>query len=169
MEEMSKERRAVGTLVAAQLCLIGVFSLGAGSALADSPHFVKQDAVVDGSGNLDCSFKVAGLGDNQSILVTCSADASAFYACFNKGGNHPQASNKEDAAGPVSGSDEFTSGKNGQVTGSVEVNPPASTLTCPGNQVRRLCSVSYTNIVLTADSLQASVPGTLSREFIDCF
>jgi len=148
-----------------------MLTLGVSVATADNPHFVQQDASIQNDGDLACSFKVAGLGTNETIAVTCAADASAFYACFNRGGNHPQASNKEESAGPVSNTGEFTSGKNGQVTGTLEVHPPPSTISCPGNQVLRLCSVSYTNITLTTDphDLSANVPGTLERTFSDCF
>jgi len=163
------EGKRMKRLLLSILALVGMLSLNIGLAVAQNPHFVSADASVEGDGDLACSFKVAGLGDSVTILVTCSADASAFYACFNKGGNHPQASNKEEAAGPVQGSGEFTSGKNGSVTGTVTAHPPASTIDCPGNQVLRLCSVSYTNIGLTADGLSADVPGTISRTFIDCF
>lgn len=150
------------------VALVVMLSLSLSIATADNPHFVNADASVEGDGDLACSFKVAGLGDNVTITVTCSAQASAFYACFNKGGNHPQAGNKEEAAGPVSGTGDFTSGKNGSVTGTVVAHPPASDLDCPGNQVLRLCSVSYTDIALTADGLSADVPGTISRTFINC-
>jgi hypothetical protein len=151
-----------------------IFSLGVGFATADNPHFVRTDATVQSDGDLACSFKIAGLGTNETIEVTCAADASAFYACFNRGGKHPQASNKEESAGPVSGTGEFTSGQNGQVNGTLEVHPPPSNLSCPGNQVVRLCSLSYTNIDLTAVTatqvnLTANVPGTITRTFIDCF
>lgn len=130
---------------------------------------MREDASLLSDGDLSCTFKIAGLGDNETITITCSADAQAFCACFNRGGNHPQAANKEDAAGPVSASGDFISGKNGQITGSLEVNPPATTLNCPGKQVLRLCSVSYTNILLSSDGASASVPGSLSRTFLDCF
>jgi hypothetical protein len=148
--------------------LVGIAFVPA-AAWAANPHFINQDAGIENDGDLSCSFKIAGLGDNVTITVTCSANASAFYACFNRGGKHPQASNKEESAGPVSGSGDFTSGQNGQVTGELEVNAPAATISCPGGQVLRLCSVSYTNIQLTiGDGPSASVPGSQGRTFINC-
>lgn len=149
--------------------LAAVTALATTHAFADNPHFTRADASLLADGDLECTFKIAGLGDNETMTISCSADAQAFYACFNRGGKHPQAANKEEAAGPVSASGEFTSGKNGQITGSLEVNPPAATISCPGNQVLRLCSVSYSNVTLTSDGVSASVPGSLSRTFLDCF
>jgi len=155
------------------LGIVGLLGLPVVS-LAASPHFVQESASVSSSGDLACHFKVAGLGDSESILMTCSADAVANYACFNKGGNHPQASNKEAVAGPVSGSDTFTSGKNGAVVGDLALHPPPTTLDCPGNQVVRLCDVTYTTVALSADpasgpAFDADVPGTFDRVLLSCF
>ena len=60
------------------------------------------------------NFKIAGLGDNQTITVTASASATAVYACQNNGGNFPSDPKKQQVSGPVSASGEFTSGKNGR-------------------------------------------------------
>ena len=49
-------------------------------------------------------------------------------------------------SGPVSASGDFTSGKNGSITGSLTLSPPPSTLDCPGGQREVLASVSYTNV-----------------------
>jgi hypothetical protein len=46
--------------------------------------------------------------------------------------------------GPVSNSGQFTSGKNGQITGSLTLSPPPSTLSCPPGQSRVIVSVTYT-------------------------
>jgi len=96
----------------------------AAPALADSPHFINASASVDNAGNLVCTFKEAGLGNTVSTeAVTCSADATAVYACINGGGNHPKASNKATVSGPVSGGDNFPV-RNGSTTGSITVPPP---------------------------------------------
>src|SRR6266516_3274212 len=54
----------------------------------------------------------------------------------------------------------FTSGKDGQVTASLTVNPPASDISCPPGQSLELASVSYTNITLTdtTNGVMISVP-----------
>jgi hypothetical protein len=144
-----------------------VIGLTSTAALAQNPHFLRTSASVGNTGNLTATFKVAGLGDNETILVTLSADATAQYVCFNGGGNHPQAANKETVSGPVSASGEFTSGKNGSVTGSLTVSPPSQgDFSCPNGQRLALTFVSYTNVSLTADTaegtISADIPGTFT-------
>ena len=133
------------------------------AAQADSPHFLKASASINSSGQLVCSFKEAGLGNTLSTAnISCSADATAVYQCFNNGGNHPQAGNKETVGGPVSNSGEFPV-RNGQTTGSLTVSPPGpGDFSCPNGQSLFLQSVSYTNISLTGEGATADVPGTLS-------
>lgn len=138
-------------------------------ALADSPHFIKASASVDNSGNLVCSFKEVGLGNTSSSeAVTCSADATATYACINGGGKHPKAANKETFAGPVSGGGIFPV-RNGSTTGEITAAPPSNgSFTCPGGQHLVLAEVSYTNIVLQgAAGDTADVPGTISKVLVN--
>jgi len=119
------------------------------SASATSPHFLKAAASVDNSGNLVCSFKEAGLGDVSVASITCTAGATAVYACINGGGNHPKASNKETVNGPVSGGGEFPV-RNGSTTGNITVGPPgAGDFTCPGGQHLVLASVCYADVTLS--------------------
>jgi hypothetical protein len=133
------------------------------AAFADSPHFIKASATINSSGQLVCSFKEAGLGSTLTTAnVSCSADATAVYQCFNNGGKHPQAGNKETVGGPVSNDGTFPV-RNGQTTGSITVSPPGpGDFSCPNGQSLFLESVSYTNIVLSGEGATADVPGTLS-------
>jgi hypothetical protein len=137
-------------------------------AVAASPHFISSSATgPDASGNLAVNFKIAGLGDNQTLTITASADATAVYACQNNGGNFPSDPKKTTVSGPVSASGDFTSGKNGQITGSLTLSPPATTLTCPGGQHVVLVSVSYTNVAVSGGGDTATIPGTFSRTFFN--
>jgi hypothetical protein len=131
---------------------VGLLALGATAALADSPHFLKATASVDASGNLICTFKEAGLGTTvETTNITCSADATAVYACINGGNNHPKAANKETVNGPVSGGGAFPV-RNGQTTGSISVGPPsAGAFSCPNGQNLVLASVCYANVTLTGE------------------
>jgi len=151
--------------------LLATVAIVATAAQADNPHFINAAATLDRDGNLVVSWKEAGLGANVSITYTASADATATFQCVNKGGNCPQASNKQDVSGPVSSTGTFSSGKNGQITASLTVGPPPTTLTCPGNQHVELAQVSYTNIALSDDTngINASIsPTTLSVTFFVC-
>jgi hypothetical protein len=148
--------------------VLTMLALGfAAPAFAQNPHFLRAGASgPDEDGNLTCTFKIAGLGDTVTTTVTCSADATAVYACRNNGGNFPEDPKKQEVSGPVSASGPFTSGKNGQITGSLTVSPPESTLDCPPGQEEVLVSVSYTNVELSEPNAgSVSVPGTFSRVF----
>jgi hypothetical protein len=149
--------------VAALVMLVGVLAI-VPAAQADSPHFITASASINDAGQLVCSFKEAGLGNTLTTAnVSCSADATAVYQCFNNGGNHPKAGNKETVGGPVSNSGTFPV-RNGQTTGSLTVDPPGpGDFTCPSGQTLYLQSVSYTNIVLSGEGATADVPGSLSR------
>jgi hypothetical protein len=154
--------------VAAAIALLLV-AVTISTALADSPHFLKASASIDGSGNLVCSFSEAGLGSTLTTEhVACSADATAVYACINGGDNHPKASNKETVSGPVSGAGDFPV-RNGRTNGSITVAPPGpGAFSCPNGQRLVLASVAYTHITLTGLAGDtADVPGTLSRTFVN--
>jgi hypothetical protein len=158
-------RRLGMAFVSAALLVIAL----QGTIYADSPHFISASASIDEAGNLVCSFKEAGLGTTlQTEAVTCSADATAVYACINGGDKHPKAANKETVSGPVSGGGAFPV-RNGQTTGSITVAPPeAGTFSCPSGQRLVLASVSYTSIVLAGSAGDtANVPGTLSTTLIN--
>ena len=126
--------------------------LAAPSALATSPHFVSATPSINNTtGALTVDFKEAGLGANQNIDYLLTADATAVFVCVNKGGANPSASNKTTVSGPVSATGTFSSGKNGNVTASLTVNPPplSSDFSCPKGQSLKLASVTYTNITIT--------------------
>ena len=150
-------------LVAVSLVvLVGVLA-AVPAAQAASPHFLKASATINSSGQLVCTFKEAGLGNTLTVAdISCSADATAVYQCFNKGGNHPQAGNKETVGGPVSNTGAFPI-RNGSASGSITVDPPGpGSFSCPSGQTLFLQSVTYTNIVLSGEGATADVPGTLS-------
>jgi hypothetical protein len=67
------------------LLTVAVFALGATSALAANAHFVSGPTCTQTStSTLDCSGKVAGLG-NSAIFVVVNAPAG----CINNGQNTP--------------------------------------------------------------------------------
>ncbi|MCA1603921.1 MAG: hypothetical protein LC808_02700 [Actinobacteria bacterium] len=156
-------------LVLVLTAVLSAMLLAAGIASAASPHFVRASATGPNSaGDLLVNFKIAGLGDTVTTTVTASADATAVYACRNNGGNFPADPKKTEVTGPVSSSGEFTSGRNGQITGSLTLSPPESTLTCPPGQRVVLVSVSYTNVQVSEPAAGAeSIPGTFSRTFFN--
>ena len=128
---------------------VAVFAIATGIASATSPHFVYATAAVQGT-DVAVSFKEAGLGNNVTVTEQASALISATYGCFNGGGNHPQAANKETVTGLVTKSGDFTSGKNGNITGTILLPAPGpGAFACPPGQRLRLMGVTYTNASIT--------------------
>ncbi|WP_211609263.1 hypothetical protein [Halogranum amylolyticum] len=133
---------------------------------AANPHFIRCSARgPDNAGNLEVVWKEAGLGDNQNIDYEASANATAVYACINRGGKYPQATNKESFEGSVSATGTFSSGKNGQINGSLTLMPPESTWDCPPGQQEVLASVSYSNVKIVdmTNDETCEVPGSFSE------
>jgi hypothetical protein len=159
-------KRSVRFIALVALTLVVTLGL-ADVAQAANAHFVRAAATgPDANGNLIVDFKIAGLGDSVTTTVTASADATALYACQNNGGNFPSDPKKQVVSGPVTASGEFTSGKNGQITDSLTLMPPPSTLVCPSGQRSVLANVSYTNVAVSEPNAgTASIPGTFSRVF----
>lgn len=149
-----------------RLILVAVAALGfgmlAGPAYATNPHFVWATADLDGV-NLEVSWKEAGLGDNLSIDYIASAQASATYVCVNKGGSNPSAANKTEVGGPVSASDTFSSGRNGQITQSLTIGPPGpGDFSCPRGQRLELAEVTYWDVEIrdVTNGISEPIAGT---------
>jgi hypothetical protein len=132
------------------LALAFGLAVGSVNALAASPHFISAAGSIDqATGVLTCSWKEAGLGNNQLIDYRCSASATATYVCVNRGGANPSAANKTTITAPVSQTGTFSSGKNGQITASLLVQPPGSgSFSCPSGQSLELAQVSYSGVLL---------------------
>lgn len=89
--------------------------------------------------------------------------ATAVYQCFNNGGNHPQAGNKETVSTSLTTSGTFPV-RNGQTTGIISAGPPSQNangpFSCPPRQTLFLQSVSYSGITVMSaagDSLGATL------------
>jgi hypothetical protein len=141
-------RRGILFIFALPMFLAGLV-MAAPAALATSPHFISASGTVNADGSLTVKFKEAGLGTNENINYTLTAQGTATWVCVNNGGANPSAKNKTTVNGPVSASGTFNSGKNGNVTASLTVQPPPSDITCPSGQTLELASVSYTGVTLT--------------------
>jgi hypothetical protein len=151
-------RRVVAIIAA----LFGLSIALATPAFADSPNFHFANASVSTStGALNVDFKETGLGTTVSTeQVTLTVDtATAVYQCFNNGGNHPKAGNKETVSMSLTSTGNFPV-RNGQTTGTISTGPPSQgDFTCPSGQSLFLQSVTYSGITVTGsagDSLGAT-------------
>jgi hypothetical protein len=130
-------------------------------AIADSPHFQYANTSVNSSGALTVSFKEAGLGTGTtSVTITVAVQtATATYQCWNNGGNHPKAGNKETVHTSLVASGDF-SVRNGQTTGSLTVGPPdQGSFSCPSGQSLFLESATYSGISVS-DAFGTSIAAT---------
>jgi hypothetical protein len=151
-----RKRSKIGIVLA---LAVATLMFGASAALAGSAKFHSATSSVDGDGGLVVEWDQRGLGEGD-INYTLDADATALYACINRGGHNPDAANKQSFEGAVTAAGTFEA-KNGRVLGTLEAGPlPAPDFTCPGGQRRVLAEVTYTNIVLcdTTNDVCTDVP-----------
>src|SRR5262245_40354300 len=87
-------------------------------------HFITATDALGSAGQLTASFKEAGLGDATVTHVVLSADGTAQYQAFNNGGNKPQGQPFQVGPITLTAGGDFTSGKNGTISGSLTVQPP---------------------------------------------
>ncbi len=129
--------------------------LSAQAALADSPHFLFANSSISSStGALNVNFKETGLGNTVSTEhVTLTVDtATAVYQCFNNGGNHPKAGNKETVSSSLTTEGTFPV-RNGSVTATIPAGPPSQgDFACPSGQSLFLQSVTYSGITVTGSA-----------------
>ena len=159
--------RRIAAIVAA---LFGLAIAMATPAFADSPHFLfANSSIGSSSGALNVSFKEAGLGTTVSTeqVTLTVATATADYQCFNNGGNHPKAGNKETVSTSLTSTGTFPV-RNGQTTGTISAGPPSQgDFACPNGQSLFLQSVTYAGIFVTGsagDSLEATpIPSPADR------
>jgi hypothetical protein len=147
--------RRVSSITAVAVLAVGLF---AQAAIAANPHFVRASATRSGD-SLIVSFKEAGLGNNQTVTITASANFSRTDSCVNKGGKVPSDPKKTVTQGSVSKSGNFTSDKNGNVTGSLTLTT-STTLRCPPGQRATLLSLSFSNVSVSGGGDTRSISGT---------
>jgi hypothetical protein len=128
----------------------------AGPAVAANPHVVKgPDVAVDGN-SLTITASIAGLGNVPSADFALNGTVDVFSRCYNKGGNKPQADNKQETITV----DQFGTFpvRNGRTNVSFTVTP-LSTLTCPGNQVVVIESLTW-DLVLSGEGPNIPIQGS---------
>src|SRR5437762_7597177 len=127
------------------LAMVAFAGFMATTVRAQSPHYIKGPT-GSLSGNDYCvSFKEAGLGSGGvQVTYTISADATFTYQCFTKSNNTPQGA-PNSLSFPHETSQTTLTAHNGQITGSVCLEPEGSG-SCQGHGLEsRLIGVCYTN------------------------
>lgn len=141
--------------------VIAVLAITASAAFAGNAHFLKAhtSGSLQSDGDLIVTFKEAGLESGSTSTITVSGTGTADYECINGGGKNPTADNKDTVSAELSVSGEFTADKNGNVRGSLTLNPPGpGGFSCPpGQRLSGPTNVSYTNVVITDEDTGASL------------
>ena len=141
------------------LALAAVPALGAAPNTGNA-HFIKSatNASVQNN-NLVVNFKETGLSAGSTETLTLNATGTATYQCFNNGGNHPKAANKETVSSDLSNTQNFPVDQNGNLVGTISLAPPGpGDFSCPSGQTLvGPTDVSYTNIVLSDATSGASI------------
>ena len=119
---------------------VAALMLTATAALAASPHIVGNPSATVSGNTLTVKASVAGLGNVETVDLTLTGTVDVFSRCYNRGGNKPQADNKQETM-TVNSTGTFPV-RNGRTNATFTVSP-VSTLNCPGNQVVVIESFSY--------------------------
>lgn len=131
-----------------------MLGLTAGPALAANPHLVGQVKVTQSGNTLTVSASIAGLGNVDQATFTLEGTVDVFSRCYNRGGNKPQADNKQETIA-VNSTETFPV-RNGRTNAPFTITP-LSTLQCPGNQVVVIESFTY-DLTITGEGLEIPVP-----------
>lgn len=138
--------RRIFSVIAA---LFALLLFGASAAQAGNAHFIASQTTASASGTtLTVKFKEAGLesGSTETIRITAQLDAT--YSCVNGGNKVPTDPKKTTINGEYTAEDDFTAGKNGNVTGSLSLFAPSASdvLDCPPGQRATLISAVWSNV-----------------------
>jgi hypothetical protein len=144
-------KRLLVLLAAMVFAVVGL----TGPAWAANPHVVKGPSVALAGNTLTITAGIAGLGNVETATFNLSGTVDVSSRCYNRGGNKPQADNKQETL-TVDSTGTFDV-RNGRTNVSFTVSP-VSTLQCPGNQVVVIESFSY-DLLLTGEGLSIPIQG----------
>jgi hypothetical protein len=174
-ETKESNMKQIVTPRAKRFALFAAVMGAAALAWAASPHFIdsKTTANIQSDGDLEVSFKEAGLGDAATDYLL-SANAATTCTCVTNSGRCPKAANKVTGSEAVSAQGTF-SPKNGTVSATLVVTAPqcpaSASPTCGGGQRLELSAIAYTGISLTDQTNNVpagGLPTELSRTFFTC-
>ena len=111
-----------------------------------NPHFISATSSISAAGVLAVDFKEAGLGNNQTIAYTLTADVDATFGYVNNGGNVVMGEPWHVESTTLA-STTLSSDKNGNIEGTLTGTALTSNLKQPnGNNWREVIDVTYTDV-----------------------
>jgi hypothetical protein len=138
------KRSLLVTLIAA----VAVLTLFAGTALAQSGHFVGTPTCTDEGTTVECRGKVAGLG-GTTFTITVSAPGTGSVTCTNPAGNVAPGQSFTTTVSGTSGP--FATPRNGQARFTVESDTPSAPAgSCPNPRwTATVTDVQFTTATIT--------------------
>jgi hypothetical protein len=142
--------KKLSILICTMIALAGFMAT---TVRAQSPHFIKGPTLAyDAStGNLCASFKEAGLGNAPITYTLTAAGATFTFQCFTKSNNTPQGDPNSTSISNASTSTTITP-HNGQITGTLCLEPCQGGSCQGGGLVLKLIGASYTGPVTFCDA-----------------
>jgi hypothetical protein len=128
--------------------VVAVLTMFAGTALAQSGHFVGTPTCTDEGTTVECSGKVAGLG-GTTFTIRVSAPGTASVECTNPGGNVAPGQSFTTTVSGTSGP--FLTPRNGQARFTVESDAPSAPAgSCPNDMwTGTVVDVQFTTATIT--------------------
>ena len=122
--------------------------MGAGSVMAQNLHFVSGPTITDNGSTLTATGSIAGLGNNQLVVISLSSTATITTTCTNAGGNVAPGQIKTET---VSFTEEFRSGENGRVNFTL-ITPLPTPGECPNdNWTGAITDVAFSNVSISVN------------------
>jgi hypothetical protein len=147
--------RAVKLLLLATV----ICGLTAGSALAQNPHFIRNQtsaSINQRTGALVVNFRASGYGSGETVEVTLTADAEIVVGCVTpSGSNEPRGLVRDFQE--LAATTTLTADRTGTVKGTIRLAPDLSEFCPSANMTPVLVSAEYTNITLTADGARIAL------------
>ena len=119
--------------------------IGIGTASAQNVMFVKGPTITDQGTTLQVCGKLAGLGNNQVVIVTVTGNQTITTTCTNQGGNTAPGLTKTEG---FMASGQFMSEKNGTVTFCLTTNEPTPGQCPNGNFTATVTDATFSNVVI---------------------
>ena len=144
------------SLLVTFIAAVAVLTLFAGTALAQSGHFVGTPTCTDEGTTVECRGKVAGLG-GTTFQITVSATGTASVTCTNPAGNVAPGQSFTTTVSGTSGP--FATPRNGQARFTVESNTPSAP---PGSCPNPKWTATVTDVQFTTATITLFEDSTVS-------
>ena len=116
--------------------------------MASNYHFVSGPTITNNGNTLTATGSIAGLGNNQLIIVSLSANATVSATCTNPGGHEVPA---QASTQTVTATGRYLSGQNGRVNFRITTEIPTAGQCPNGNWTSTITNVSFSNVSVSVN------------------